>query len=356
MQVGSHRREQVDVGGVLRHRSAHSRLIQRAAVEHVASAVEVEHVQVAVTVRIEHATQPEDPVRQLPQGTLHVPQPGMGGVVLDVEVSPEPLSLRHGDGRHGRVHEGDTHQVDLRSTARVALPVRGDKVPTIATCPLAECSGGTVSSASRTTGSPVPRSGAAQQPDDIRHAHERFRAFVLGAGYPCVVGAATVRRGDYTGGLFPPLGTAAAVRECYDALRVFLTRYPADYEPTAVFVALFGGTPPRTERAFEEALWRQLQGMHDEDVAAWDPIASPNPDDPRFGFSIGGRAFFVIGLHPGGVPHRPSLRPTGARLQRARPGARVARVGQVPARPADRPPAGAGSPGQRQPCARRLRR
>jgi len=155
-----------------------------------------------------------------------------------------------------------------------------------------------VSSASRTTGSPVPRSGAAQQPDDIRHAHERFRAFVLGAGYPCVVGAATVRRGDYTGGLFPPLGTAAAVRECYDALRVFLTRYPADYEPTAVFVALFGGTPPRTERAFEEALWRQLQGMHDEDVAAWDPIASPNPDDPRFGFSIGGRAFFVIGLHP----------------------------------------------------------
>ena len=30
----------------------------------------------------------------------------------------------------------------------------------------------------------------------------------------------------------------------------------------------------------------------------WDPAVSPDPDDPHFGFSFAGTAFFVVGLHP----------------------------------------------------------
>lgn len=30
----------------------------------------------------------------------------------------------------------------------------------------------------------------------------------------------------------------------------------------------------------------------------WDPEASANPDDPHFSYSFGGRAFFVVGMHP----------------------------------------------------------
>jgi FPC/CPF motif-containing protein YcgG len=42
-------------------------------------------------------------------------------------------------------------------------------------------------------------------------------------------------------------------------------------------------------------LYEADRGEHD-----WDPSVSRDPDDPRFAFSFGGRAFFVVGLAPSG--------------------------------------------------------
>jgi FPC/CPF motif-containing protein YcgG len=51
---------------------------------------------------------------------------------------------------------------------------------------------------------------------------------------------------------------------------------------------------------FEGLLWRQLRLLHERDTAEWDPSVSSDPGDPRFAFSFGGRAFFVVGLAPSG--------------------------------------------------------
>lgn len=72
----------------------------------------------------------------------------------------------------------------------------------------------------------------------------------------------------------------------------------------AVFVSkvvLFTATPVLDEKQFEAALWRRLRAFHVIDVASndWDPSVSSDPDSPHFSMSIGGRGFFIIGLHPG---------------------------------------------------------
>ncbi len=48
-------------------------------------------------------------------------------------------------------------------------------------------------------------------------------------------------------------------------------------------------------------LWQQLQQLHDEDrhYHTWDPSVSGDPHAADFSFSFAGRAFFVVGLHPG---------------------------------------------------------
>ena len=44
----------------------------------------------------------------------------------------------------------------------------------------------------------------------------------------------------------------------------------------------------------------QLQQLHDVDADffPWDPEVSSDPDDPWFSFSVGGTAYYVVGLRP----------------------------------------------------------
>ena len=54
------------------------------------------------------------------------------------------------------------------------------------------------------------------------------------------------------------------------------------------------------EAAFEAALWAHLQAMHEHDQTRfdWDARVGSDPSLSDFSMSIGGRAFFVVGLHP----------------------------------------------------------
>ncbi len=66
-------------------------------------------------------------------------------------------------------------------------------------------------------------------------------------------------------------------------------------------VLLFPATPMLDEEAFEQALWQRLQALHRVDAVhfGWDPTVSDDPDSLEFSLSIGGRGFYVVGLHPG---------------------------------------------------------
>lgn len=87
-------------------------------------------------------------------------------------------------------------------------------------------------------------------------------------------------------------------------LLVQLQHFATSARPDALFVsfvALFPRTPRLDELAFEQALWERLQSLHrlDSKAFGWDASVSSDPRSPQFSMSLGGRAFYVIGVHPG---------------------------------------------------------
>ena len=65
------------------------------------------------------------------------------------------------------------------------------------------------------------------------------------------------------------------------------------------FIASFRGPVPEDEAAFERSLFTLLQRLHDADDETWAPGVGSDPNDPHFAFSVGGTAYFIVGLHPG---------------------------------------------------------
>lgn len=127
-----------------------------------------------------------------------------------------------------------------------------------------------------------------------------FEARVQDPAFPCVGAKSALAQGSLVllqgDDIRSPSSDAAIVAE--------LQEFAASAADDAVFVSrvlLFPRTPAMDEAAFEQALWQRLQAFHAIDAQAfdWDPSVSANPADPRFSMSIGGRGFYVVGLHPG---------------------------------------------------------
>ena len=41
-----------------------------------------------------------------------------------------------------------------------------------------------------------------------------------------------------------------------------------------------------------------LQKLHNHDDSQWEPNVSEDPNDSNFSFSIKGKAFYIVGMHP----------------------------------------------------------
>jgi FPC/CPF motif-containing protein YcgG len=129
---------------------------------------------------------------------------------------------------------------------------------------------------------------------------QRFLDRVARPDFPCVgAKSAAAQEGIEffeAGDLRCPREDAALLAR----LQLFAARAPDDTLFVS-FVAIFPDTPKLSEEEFETALWQRLQALHELDAAdhAWDASVSDDPQSPQFSLSLGGRGFYVIGLHPG---------------------------------------------------------
>ncbi|MBA4109051.1 MAG: hypothetical protein C0487_05615 [Leptothrix sp. (in: Bacteria)] len=133
-------------------------------------------------------------------------------------------------------------------------------------------------------------------------AHARLKQKIMDPGFPCVAARSVINRQTYRLGSYGALGSSeAALAICHD-LYAFSDELPPGQAQFTSFFAMFDGPLGQlTELEFEALLWRQLQLIHEVDARhfEWDATVSKDPDDPKFSFSVGGRAFFVVGLHQG---------------------------------------------------------
>ena len=127
---------------------------------------------------------------------------------------------------------------------------------------------------------------------------QQFSDFVLDPAYPCLGAKSAFRTDSYHVRCYRALGTDTSAQLLGpDLLHFIAVRETMDHN-FSTFVAIFDDPVVRDEAQFEELLWQQLEALHRIDEQPWAPNASSDPDDNNFGFSFGGVAFFVVGLHP----------------------------------------------------------
>lgn len=129
---------------------------------------------------------------------------------------------------------------------------------------------------------------------------DRFEEFVSAESFPCLGAKSALSRGHLVYRIENDLrwGPNAFT---VDSIQGISQKYNSDSPLFQSIVVLFRQPEVLTEMAFESYLWRYLQRMHNIDVDRyeWDPQVGRNPDAADFSFSIGGRAYYVVGLHPG---------------------------------------------------------
>ncbi|MFG6412275.1 guanitoxin biosynthesis heme-dependent pre-guanitoxin N-hydroxylase GntA [Roseateles sp. DC23W] len=144
-----------------------------------------------------------------------------------------------------------------------------------------------------------------QYQDNHAHAqrHERlaaeFNTYISDRAFPCVGAKSASNRGRMDLIVCDELGTEASAQRLCCSLAQFSARYPEPGEDPVSFVAIFEACVGE-EDEFHQKLWRQLQLIHDLDATrhAWATGVSDDPASNDFSFSVAGRAFFVVGLHP----------------------------------------------------------
>jgi len=130
-----------------------------------------------------------------------------------------------------------------------------------------------------------------------RLVHDAFVGQVLSPAFVCVGARAAVGRGTYRVGMLGDLGAPASSVALAQGLRSFARGREEAGNDFYTYAAFFTGPVAQDEVAFERLVWRQLQLLHQLDTEPWAGEVSDDPRDPRFSFSFGGRAYFIVGLH-----------------------------------------------------------
>lgn len=127
-----------------------------------------------------------------------------------------------------------------------------------------------------------------------------LKDFVAQPDFPCVGAKAALRRHQ-----LEVLVASDIRRDAYDRLitrrlQDFASQYDPDEKMFVSQAIIYRNDRAISEVEFETYLWQRLSAFHaiDAEDFHWDPNVDSDPGSPHFSLSIGGRGFFVVGLHP----------------------------------------------------------
>ena len=146
-------------------------------------------------------------------------------------------------------------------------------------------------------------------PDVDTTLEDEFLAEIRAADFPCVGAKSALATGNLD--VTPARDITSAWNDVaiHQKLMQWAWDYDRDVKALRSLAVVFEGPLDLSEKAFEQALWERLQSLVDKDCwrgQVLDRSVSADPDDPKFSLSLGGQAFFVVGLHP--AASRPARR------------------------------------------------
>ena len=127
---------------------------------------------------------------------------------------------------------------------------------------------------------------------------EQFDKFILEQNHPCVMAQTVFSMDKVDFHVYENFGSKNTALKILKDLKNYIAKYDFESREFFTFMAVFKGRTSFSETQFEEILWKQLNFLHEVDTAAWDPAVSSDPSNKDFSFSLGGKAFYMVGLHP----------------------------------------------------------
>ncbi|SFC22423.1 hypothetical protein SAMN04487907_10318 [Zunongwangia mangrovi] len=132
----------------------------------------------------------------------------------------------------------------------------------------------------------------------IDQIYKDFDRFITGENHPCIMAKTVFSMDNVHLKSYKNLANLSETSKLYEDLKSYIKEYDFDSNKFETFIAVFPDTPQLNELDFEKQLWMQLDQLHKIDNFDWDSRVSNDPDDQNFSFSIAGRSFYIVGLHP----------------------------------------------------------
>lgn len=145
--------------------------------------------------------------------------------------------------------------------------------------------------------------------DNDHFIADAFKEMVGRPEFPCVGAKAALSKAQMDILVCRDITSGWDDLRIYPALLEVIDRYSVDKKIFRTLVVIFEHSPVVSEDEFESALWERVQSLADKDEWKGFPVddsVSADPDSPHFSLSFGGKAFFVVGLHP--ASSRPARR------------------------------------------------
>lgn len=134
--------------------------------------------------------------------------------------------------------------------------------------------------------------------ENISKIESEYKKFILNDQHPCIMAKSLFKMEKYHLYVYKDIHDAESHKQLMQDIERYITQYDFDGHDYQSFIASFPNNSFADELSFETCLWDFLQNLHDIDNLDWDSSVSDDPNHALFSFSLKGKAFYVVGLHP----------------------------------------------------------
>lgn len=132
----------------------------------------------------------------------------------------------------------------------------------------------------------------------VQSIEDEYKKFILDEQHPCIMAKSLFKMGNYHFHIYDDMHDKRILGRLVSDVKNYVDQYNFDGNEFESFIAAFPNNHFSTEISFENALWNTLQTLHELDDCEWDKSVSDDCTSPQFSFSLGGSAFYIVGLHP----------------------------------------------------------
>jgi len=125
-----------------------------------------------------------------------------------------------------------------------------------------------------------------------------YNDWILEDEHPCIMAQTVFGQKNVLVKDYKSFELSETTEKLLKDLENYIESYDFDSNEFQSFIAVFPESKIHNEDEFELVLWKELAELKKLDNHPWDPSVSRDPEDKNFSFSIAGRAFYIVGMHP----------------------------------------------------------